>query len=61
MTDRKNVGRAGEDSALQFLLGKGLTLMERNWRHRHLEVDLIMLGDDGVHIVEVKSRTAPIM
>lgn len=57
--DRKKVGKDGEDAALQFLLGKGLMLMERNWRHNHLEVDLIMLDAEGVHIVEVKTRTAP--
>lgn len=61
MTDRKDVGNEGEEVALQFLLGKGMMLMERNWRHNHLEVDLIMLSGDGVHIVEVKSRTAPVL
>jgi len=60
MTDRKKVGKDGEDAALQFLLRRGMMLMERNWRHHHLEVDLIMLDEDGVHIVEVKTRTAPV-
>lgn len=61
MKDKKSVGNMGEELALQYLLGKGLMLMERNWRHNHLEVDLIMLGEDGIHIVEVKTRTAPVL
>jgi len=60
MTDRRQVGTEGEDAALQYLLNKGMMLMERNWRHHHLEVDLIMLDTDGIHIVEVKTRTAPV-
>jgi len=59
MTDRKRVGEIGEEAALQYLLKKGMMLMERNWRHNHLEVDLIMLDEEGVHIVEVKTRQAP--
>jgi len=57
--DRQKIGVEGEDAVLQFLLERGMSLMERNWRHNHLEVDLIMLDRDGVHFVEVKTRTAP--
>lgn len=60
-TERKKIGDAGEDLALEFLAGRGMMLMERNWRYHHLEVDLIMLADDGVHIVEVKTRTPPVL
>lgn len=52
-------GYKGEEIALSFLLEKGLKLRERNWRHHHLEVDLIMEDERYVHIVEVRTRTAP--
>jgi putative endonuclease len=34
----------------------GHTILERNWRSGHLEIDLISLGTDGIHFVEVKTR-----
>lgn len=59
MKMRAKVGKLGEDIALKYLLDEGLTLRERNWRCGHLEVDLIMEDREYVHIIEVKSRTAP--
>lgn len=61
MADIRKIGTEGEDAVLKFLLEKGMSLMDRNWRHNHLEVDLIMLDVDGVHFVEVKTRTAPVL
>ncbi len=54
-------GKIGEDLALDYLLANGLKLRERNWRCGHLELDLIMEDDTFLHIVEVRSRTAPCM
>lgn len=50
-------GRIGEDAILECLLQKGLKLLERNWHCGHKEVDLIMEGSDGLHFVEVRSRS----
>ncbi len=61
MADTRKIGSEGEDAVLRYLLERGMLLMERNWRHNHLEVDLIMLASDGVHFVEVKTRTAPVL
>ncbi|HIZ85187.1 MAG TPA: YraN family protein [Candidatus Coprenecus stercoravium] len=58
--NRRHVtGKLGEDKALEYLLQNGYKLIERNWRCGHKEVDLIMESKDGLHIVEVKTRTAP--
>lgn len=54
------LGRRGEDVACGFLSGKGHTIVERNYRSGHLEIDIISLDKDGVHFVEVKSRVAPV-
>ena len=54
------LGRRGEDVACGFLSGKGHTIVERNYRSGHLEIDIITLDKDGVHFVEVKSRVAPV-
>lgn len=60
MTPRMELGRRGEDVACGFLSGKGHTIVERNYRSGHLEIDIITLDKDGVHFVEVKSRVAPV-
>ena len=53
-------GRRGEDAACRYLTGLGHTVLERNWRSGHLEIDIISLAQDGLHIVEVKTRVAPV-
>lgn len=58
-TQRQTTGKRGELEAERFLVARGHTIIARNWRSGHLELDLITLNGDGLHIVEVKSRTAP--
>jgi len=58
MADTLETGMRGEEIALGFLISKGMVLRERNWRWNHKEIDLIM-EDDRLHIVEVKSLNAP--
>lgn len=60
MTPRMELGRRGEDVACEFLTGKGHTIVQRNFRAGHLEIDIISLDRNGVHFVEVKSRVAPV-
>ncbi len=57
--ERQKVGRRGEDEACQYLIGKGHTIVERNWRRGHRETDIISLKGNELHFVEVKSRTEP--
>lgn len=35
----------------------GHTILERNWRSGHLEIDIISFDRDGIHFVEVKTRS----
>ncbi|MCF0166152.1 MAG: YraN family protein [Bacteroidales bacterium] len=58
-TARKAAGDRAENLALEFLLGKGWRLLDRNWMCVHKELDLVMMGSDGLHVVEVRSRTVP--
>ena len=59
--DRQKTGRQGEELVCQYLIEQGHSIVERNWRCGHLEVDIISVARDGIHFVEVKSRTAPLM
>lgn len=34
----------------------GHSILERNYRSGHLEIDIISLDADGIHFVEVKTR-----
>lgn len=58
-TAAHQLGHAGEDAALQYLLARGYELLHRNYRHRRAEVDLIMrLGQQLLVFVEVKARSS---
>jgi len=59
-TDRQQVGKRGEDEACAFLESLGHAIVARNWRNEHKEIDIISLAGTEIHIVEVKSRTAPV-
>ena len=60
-TDKPTVGRRGEQEAGVYLTRLGHRILARNWRSGHLELDLVTLKDNELHVVEVKSRTAPVM
>lgn len=55
-TVRQAQGAHAEDRALRHLQERGLTLVERNFRCRLGEVDLIMREDDTLVFVEVRQR-----
>ena len=52
---RKQVGRGGEEIAAQFLERKGYKIIERNYRKKWGEIDVIAEKDNVVHFVEVKA------
>ncbi len=52
---RKQVGRGGEEVAAQFLERKGYKIIERNYRKKWGEIDVIAERDGVVHFVEVKA------
>ncbi|HWQ05269.1 MAG TPA: YraN family protein [Longilinea sp.] len=57
ITHRQRIGKWGEDLAVCYLEGKGLTLVARNERTEFGEVDLIMLDGADLIFIEVKTRT----
>ena len=54
---KKALGQLGEEMACEFLRSRGHRILRRNWHGSHLEVDVISEAVDGVHFVEVKTRT----
>jgi len=50
-------GKHGEEIAARFLANKGYDILERNYRHKKSEIDIIAQLGDLLVFVEVKSRT----
>ena len=55
--DKPGLGKRGEEVAAQHLLAKGYQLIERNWRHKRSEIDLIAKKDNVLVFVEVKTKS----
>ncbi|NKY53498.1 YraN family protein [Nocardia vermiculata] len=51
------LGAHGEELAAQFLHGAGMEIVERNWRCRYGELDVIAREGDTTVFVEVKTRS----
>jgi putative endonuclease len=57
-----SAGRIGEDAAAQYLEARGLSVLDRNYRFLHEEVDIVCFhpypeGEGGeIVFVEVKAR-----
>ncbi len=51
----KNLGDAGEQRAADFLIEKGYKIIDRNWRTKDGEIDIIAEKDEIIVFVEVKT------
>jgi putative endonuclease len=56
MTLAHELGQAAEALAAVYLERRGWTILERNWRLGHKEIDLIALRAGVIAFVEVKAR-----
>lgn len=55
---RRSIGTLGERIAERHLLLAGYEIVERNYRTRHGELDLVAAGADCIVFCEVKTRLA---
>jgi putative endonuclease len=51
-----DLGKLGEEQAVQYLMRKGYQIIGRNWRCSHGEIDIIAQDQRGMVFVEVKTR-----
>ena len=56
MTTTQHTGRQGEEAAARWLLDHGFTLLHRNWRQGHYELDIVAARKGTLHFIEVKTR-----
>jgi putative endonuclease len=58
MNHNQTTGAKGEELAAIFLTEKGFKIVERNWRFKQLEVDIIASKNNRLHFFEIKTRTS---
>lgn len=60
MSEHNKLGKKGEDLAAVYLAGLGYKIIERNWRHKNDEIDIIAQDGHTLVIVEVKTRSTDV-
>ena len=50
------VGQLAETAAAKYLERQGYQILDRNWRTKWCEIDIVAERDEEVHLVEVKYR-----
>jgi uncharacterized protein (TIGR00252 family) len=53
-----STGREAEEAATDYLIERGFKIVERNWRTRWCEIDIVAAKDGVMHFVEVKYRAS---
>lgn len=59
-TEKQSVGSTGEDVACRFLAKRGFRIVERNYRKKWGEIDIIAEKNSVLHFVEVKTNRVDI-
>ena len=58
MAQHNDLGKTGEDFAVNFLEKNDYEILETNWMFQKAEVDIIALKDGILAVVEVKTRSS---
>ncbi len=53
---KKNLGKQGEDIAFQYLTDHDFTIIDRNFRSKFGEIDIIAQKGTIIYFIEVKTR-----
>lgn len=57
MSKKAELGVKGESLSAKHLIDKGYSILERNYRYKHAEIDIIARIGQVLVFVEVKTRT----
>lgn len=58
MAEHNELGKLGEDLAVEFLQKKGYEILHRNWVFQKAELDIVAVKKNILAIVEVKTRSS---
>ena len=56
MAEHNDIGKKGEEIAVNFLKNKGYRILDTNWRLGRNEIDIIAMDGRFIVIAEVKTR-----
>ncbi|PHN99232.1 endonuclease, partial [Rhodobacteraceae bacterium 4F10] len=57
MAQHNELGKKGEQLAMDYLVNNGYTIVEKNYRFQKAEVDIIAQKEETLAVVEVKTRS----
>ncbi|UCE20635.1 MAG: YraN family protein [Gemmatimonadota bacterium] len=55
---KKDLGKKGEELAVQFIRRQGFEILERNYHHRRGEIDIVARDRKTLVFIEVKTATS---
>lgn len=58
MAEHNDLGKLGEELAVEFLVKKGYSIIETNWTFQKAEIDIIARKENVMAVVEVKTRSS---
>ena len=58
MAEHNELGKFGEELAVEFLQKEGYEILETNWTFQKAEIDIIAQKGDTLAVVEVKTRSS---
>lgn len=61
MAAHNELGKVGEQIAMDYLITKGYIIRDTNWRCGKMELDIVAVKGNRIIIVEVKTRSSDIL
>ena len=58
MAEHNELGKLGEELAVEFLQKEGYEVLEKNWVFQKAEIDIIAQKENILAIIEVKTRSS---
>jgi len=55
----KKIGDSAEDVATSYLINRGHEILDRNWKTKYCEIDIVSKYDETIYFIEVKYRKKP--
>jgi putative endonuclease len=58
MAEHNELGKKGEELAVEYLRENGYEILDRNWTFQKAEIDIIAQKDHFLAVIEVKTRSS---